>query len=93
MLMRFLKRSQVGYTLMELSVVLVIISLLTAGGLSMGVGMVNRAAHLDTAKILEQINDSLRDYYVVNSRLPCVASLTTPITDSSFGTELVNGSI
>jgi len=81
---------RMGYTLMELSVVLVIISLLTAGGLSLGTGMVNQAAHIDTRKILDQVNQSLRDYFVVNGRLPCVASLTTATTDSSFGKELVD---
>lgn len=45
-----------AYTLVELSVVLVIISLLTAGGLTLGAGMVNQAAHVDTGKILSQID-------------------------------------
>jgi prepilin-type N-terminal cleavage/methylation domain-containing protein len=79
-----------GYTLVEISVVLVIISLLTAGGLTLGAGMVNQAAHIDTGKILNQIDQSLRDYYTVNGRLPCPAARDLAITDTNFGRE-VNG--
>jgi prepilin-type N-terminal cleavage/methylation domain-containing protein len=81
-----------GYTLVEISVVLVIISLLTAGGLTLGAGMVNQAAHIDTKKILNQIDQSLRDYYTVNGRLPCPASRTLAITDADFGREVNGGS-
>jgi prepilin-type N-terminal cleavage/methylation domain-containing protein len=80
-----------GYTLVEISVVLVIISLLTAGGLTLGAGMVNQAAHIDTKKILDQIDQSLRDYYTVNGRLPCPASRTLAITDADFGREVGGG--
>jgi len=86
------KDSLQGYTLVELSVVLVIVSLLTAGGLVLGAGMVNQAAHIDTKKILEQLDQSLRDYYVVNGRLPCPASLTEPLDSSDFGDEVNGGS-
>lgn len=81
-----------GYTLVEISVVLVIISLLTAGGLTLGTGMVNQAAHIDTAKILDQLNQSLKDYYVVNGVLPCPAPLDTAINNSAFGDEVNGGS-
>jgi prepilin-type N-terminal cleavage/methylation domain-containing protein len=80
-----------GYTLIELSVVLVIISLLTAGGLTLGAGMVNQAAHIDTKKILNQIDQSLRDYYTVNGRLPCPAVRDLAITHADFGREVNSG--
>jgi prepilin-type N-terminal cleavage/methylation domain-containing protein len=85
-------KNRSGYTLIELSVVLVIISLLTAGGLTLGAGMVNQAAHIDTGKILNQINQSLRDYYTVNGRLPCPAARDLAITDTNFGREVNGGS-
>lgn len=84
-------RSQSGYTLVELSVVLVIISLLTAGGLTLGAGMVNQAAHVDTGKILDQLDQSLKDYYIVNGKLPCPASLDLSTTNSSFGAAINSG--
>jgi len=88
----FMQKIHAGYTLIELSVVLVIISLLTAGGLTLGAGMVNQAAHIDTKKILNQIDQSLRDYYTVNGRLPCPASRDLAITHADFGRE-VNGGV
>lgn len=77
-----------GFTLVELSVVLVVISLLTAGGLAASVSMINRAAYIDTRTQLQQIEQSLQDYYTVYGRLPCVASLTEATSSSSFGVEL-----
>jgi prepilin-type N-terminal cleavage/methylation domain-containing protein len=80
-----------GYTLVEISVVLVIISLLTAGGLTLGAGMVNQAAHIDTKKLLDQIDQSLRDYHVVNGDLPCPAARNLAITHTDFGREINGG--
>lgn len=80
-----------GFTLVELSIVLVIISLLTAGGLVVGTTMVGRAAYIDTTKQMEQINQSLRDYYVVNGHLPCVASLTDLPGSANFGVDIGTG--
>lgn len=77
-----------GFTLVELSVVLVVISLLVAGGLAASVSMVNRSAYIDTRTQLQQIEQSLQDYYTVNGRLPCVASLTEATSSSSFGVEI-----
>jgi prepilin-type N-terminal cleavage/methylation domain-containing protein len=87
-----MKTIRCGYTLIELSVVLVIISLLTAGGLTLGAGMVNQAAHIDTGKILNQIDQSLRDYYAVNGHLPCPAVRDLAITHADFGREVNGGS-
>lgn len=78
-------KNKKGYTLIELSVVLVIVSLLTAAGLTLGAGMVNQAAHVDTKKIMDQLDQSLRDYYAVNGALPCPASQSSAITDADFG--------
>lgn len=77
-----------GFTLVELSVVLVVISLLVAGGLAASVSMVNRSAYIDTRTQLQQIEESLQDYYTVNGRLPCVASLNEAISSATFGIEV-----
>lgn len=86
-----MQTNRLGYTLVELSVVLVIISLLTAGGLTLGAGMVNQAAHVDTSKLLDQIDESLRDYYTVNGRLPCPAARNLALTNAEFGREVAGG--
>lgn len=80
--------SHSGYTLVELSIVIIIIGLLTASGLVVGTSMVERAAYIDSRKLLEHINRSLQDYYIVNGHLPCVASLTTLPGTSGFGMEI-----
>lgn len=77
-----------GFTLVELSIVIIIVGLLTAGGLAVGASMVERAAHLDTQKQIQQIQQSLRDYYVVYGRLPCVARFTDLPGSTTFGVEL-----
>lgn len=77
-----------GYTLVELSIVIIIVSLLTAGGLAVGSSMVERAAYIDTQKLIKQIEQSLKDYYVVYARLPCPAPLDTSPGSSGFGVEV-----
>lgn len=79
-----------GYTLVELSIVIIIVGLLTAGGLAVGASMVERAAYIDTSKLIQQLRDSLKDFYIVNGRLPCVAPLTTAPGTSGFGEEIAN---
>lgn len=79
-----------GYTLVELSIVIIIVSLLTATGLTVGTSMIERAAYIDSQKLIAQIQQSLKDYYIVFGRLPCVASLNDSPGSASFGEEIVN---
>lgn len=81
------KKAQSGYTLVELSIVVIIISLLTASGLAVGASMVERAAYIDTRKVIDQLHQSLKDYYVVNGRLPCAARMNVAPGASNFGAE------
>jgi len=79
-----------GFTLVELSIVIIIVSLLMAGGLAVGTSMVEKAAYIDTQKQLRQIRQSLRDYYTVNGHLPCVAPLNTLPGTNGFGVAIAN---
>lgn len=88
--LRVPRKFQSGFTLVELSIVIIIVGLLTAGGLAVGSSMVERAAYIDTQKHIRQIQQSLRDYYVVYGRLPCVARFTDVPGNSTFGVELPN---
>jgi prepilin-type N-terminal cleavage/methylation domain-containing protein len=77
-----------GFTLVELSIVLIIVSLLASGGLAISASMVDRAAYTDTQKQLKMIEDALHDFYTVNGRLPCVARVNSPMNDANFGVEI-----
>jgi prepilin-type N-terminal cleavage/methylation domain-containing protein len=81
-------RMQSGFTLVELSIVIIIVSLLMASGLAVGTSMVQQANYIDTQKKLEQIRQSLHDYYIVNGRLPCAARLDLLPSNASFATEV-----
>lgn len=83
-------RLQHGFTLVELSIVIIIVSLLMAGGLAVGANMVEKAAYIDTQKQLQQIRKSLRDFYTVNGHLPCVAPLNTLPGTNGFGRAIPN---
>lgn len=80
--------AQSGFTLVELSIVIIIVSLLMASGLAVGTSMVQQANYIDTQKKLAQIRQSIHDFYVVNGRLPCVARLDLLPTDPNFGREI-----
>lgn len=79
-----------GFTLVELSIVIIIVGLLTAGGLAVGASMVERAAYIDTQKLIKQLQRSVKDFYIVNGRLPCVAPLDDAPGSSGFGVENPN---
>lgn len=79
---------QSGFTLVELSIVIIIVGLLTAGGLAVGASMVERAAYIDTQKLIKQLQRSVKDYYIVYGHLPCVASLDDAPGSEEFGTAL-----
>ena len=80
-----------GFSLLEMSIVLVILGLLTAGGLSIGGIMVAQQANTSTNENLDEIQQALIDFVKTQGRLPCVAPLTVAPTDGSFGTELEAG--
>jgi prepilin-type N-terminal cleavage/methylation domain-containing protein len=85
-----MQKKQHGFTLVELSIVLIIVSLLASGGLVISTSMVNRAAHIDTSKSLDVIKQSLQDFYVVEGRLPCPASISQGTSTANFGLEEVD---
>lgn len=52
--------------------------------------MVERAAYIDTQKLLKQLQRSVKDYYIVNGQLPCVASLQDAPGTTEFGVAIPN---
>jgi prepilin-type N-terminal cleavage/methylation domain-containing protein len=76
---------QQGFSLVELAVVLVIVSLL-AGGLIFGLSAQREAAALqDARRQLETVKEALLGFAMANGRLPCPAPANLPNTDASAG--------
>lgn len=81
-----------GYTLVELSIAILIISLLMAGVFSMLTGSINNSKATLTNQRISQIYKSMGTYLMVNKRLPCPASiLTSKIENATYGQEIGAG--
>lgn len=79
------KRTAAGFTLVELSIVLVIIALL-AGGLLLSVGaQQEQAARSTTEKRIADTIDALIGYAAANGRLPCPAAPATTGVEAPLG--------
>lgn len=81
-------RHVLGFTLVEMSIVLAIIGVIVAGGLTISTTLVERSAIERTQAQLETVNAAIRAYVDANSRLPCVASFTAALGAAAYGVEL-----
>jgi len=76
---------QHGFSLVELTVVLVIVALL-AGGLMFGLSAQRDAATLqDARRQLDTVREALLGFAMANGRLPCPAPANLPNTDANAG--------
>ena len=64
-----------GFTLIELSVVLVILGFLTTMSVNMTRGYINYQKHANTKDIINIINNALYSYVLKYKRLPCPAKI------------------
>jgi prepilin-type N-terminal cleavage/methylation domain-containing protein len=85
------RTKQSGFSLIEMSVVLLIISIVTAGGLTVGKSLVMRSEYKVTDQKLDELKESLAFFYSLHGRLPCPASRTLKRGDSDFGREVQDG--
>jgi prepilin-type N-terminal cleavage/methylation domain-containing protein len=81
-----------GFTLLEMSIVLVIIALVTGMALQAGVSVVATARVTATQQKMAAIDQALLQYRNANGRLPCPGDLTLTTTSSNFGLEAGAGS-
>ncbi|HEU5047473.1 MAG TPA: NHL repeat-containing protein [Rickettsiales bacterium] len=77
-----------GFTLIELSVVLAVLSVVMAGGLSILTVSLQQTQYDETVNKIHTIKDALLSYSTAFSRLPCPSSLTAPPTNASYGAEV-----
>jgi len=81
-----------AYTLIELSITILIISLLMAGVFSFATGSINNAKSALTNQRINEIYKSMGTYLMDKQRLPCPASiLTSKVNDISYGEEVGAG--
>jgi prepilin-type N-terminal cleavage/methylation domain-containing protein len=84
--------SQRGFTLMELTVVLVIVALLIGGLMVPLSTQQDIRGRQDTEKALSEIREALIGFAVVNGRLPCPATPAVASGTAGAGVEATTGS-
>lgn len=78
-----------AYSLLELSIVIIIISILISGAMSVSMSGVNSAKVRVTKDRMQEIYKALGNYLIANRRLPCPASLVAiESTDEDYGSEV-----
>lgn len=78
-----------GFSLLEMSVVVVIAGLLLGGLLTSVAGLQARQREAGTEQQLEEIREALGTFAALNRRLPCPANPATAATATGAGTERV----
>lgn len=78
---------QDGFTILEMSIVLIIISLITALGVTSGISALEGAKRSQTESKLRIIEEALMTFRISNNRLPCPTSLTLTKGDANYGQE------
>lgn len=76
-----------GFSLLELSVVLVVISLIAGGGMSMAGGALKAADRVKTQERLNTLKIALDSYAKTYGYLPCPADRTQTPSSATFGRE------
>jgi len=79
------QKKQLGYSLIELSIVITIASLLAVGGLSIATNKAVESNLVDTKDRIVTIKKALKRYYAANSKLPCPAQGSKKLGDVSSG--------
>ncbi|MBA4381285.1 MAG: hypothetical protein C0406_01855 [Sideroxydans sp.] len=73
-----------GFSLVEMSIVLVIVGLLLAGLLPTLSGQIENQRRTETTKQLNEIRDALFGFAIINGYLPCPTTTTNP-SDTNYG--------
>lgn len=68
-------RNNKGFTLIELSIVLVVLGFLTATSINMTQGYINYQKHKETKEKIERTVYAINEYVLKNKKLPCPADM------------------
>ena len=77
-----------GFTLLEMSIVLIIISIVSVGAMVVFAESLAASQSRDTAAKLVAIQNALYEFRTANNRLPCPADVTLALTHANFGVEV-----
>lgn len=84
------RRAQTGYSLLELSIVLVITGVMAGSSLLLGMSQLENARRKANEKKMDAIETALMSFRTVNGRLPCPASYTLSPSSASFGVQVAD---
>lgn len=87
------RTGQRGFSLLELSIVLIIVGTLTALGVTAGINQIESSRRSQTAEKMAKINEALLIFRKANDRIPCPASLTLASDNANFAVEAANPGI
>lgn len=77
-------RENRGFSLVEMAIVLAIVALLMAGLLPTISGQIEQSRRTETRKLLDEIQQALVGYAIINGKLPCPTTTTDP-ANASYG--------
>ncbi len=81
-----------GFSLIEMSVVILIVGLIAGAGFSILNSSLNRNDYSNTKAKITEIKRAMQRYYTKNSKLPCPANRAAKYGDSDYGTDAYSGS-
>jgi len=85
---RNIKSAKKAFTLLELSLVVLIVSILISGGLSVSVTAINNSKMRITKERINLIYRAMGNYLLINKKLPCPGALTEAKSSSTtYGSE------
>jgi type II secretory pathway pseudopilin PulG len=80
-----------GFSLLELSIILVIVGAVMAMSTTLGVEYIKKSKLKTTKERLVKIEEALDSYRKLNYRFPCPASMVITESTATFGNELGDG--
>lgn len=82
-----------GFTLIEMSIVLLVLSIVLGGILTVLTQQTNAKKNAELKQKLDIIQEALMAYRVTNNNLPCPADFTVAVTSSNFGGVATNAGV